>query len=86
MHVWIAAAWLVEPGHGVGGEHADRYVLRDVRFAIAGRAESDVVGDVVLMVVLAAASKVGWGGGVVVGICDDGEGEEGDVVFFGQAD
>ena len=79
MNVWIAATRFVQSDYGVCGEDADRDVLCYVCFTIArGRRPDFVNCEVILMVAEAL-----WRGGVVKGVRDNCEGEEGDVVFLG---
>lgn len=102
MHVWLRGAGFVDGGYCGGGEDYDGDVLRDCCFAVIvalGIIGGGFVECFIIIIVGAARERVvgecgckGCGGataaccsgGEVVG--DYGEGEEGDVVFFCEAD
>lgn len=94
MHVRLGALGLVDRGDGGGGEDDHGDVLRYGCFAVVagGRrgGEGAVVGGEGGAVRVVAQDGGGCDGGRgaigVEGICDDGEGEEGLVIFLCEAD
>lgn len=97
MHIWFSAAGFVDVGYGGRGEDGDGDGLGDCGLAVLGErrgggwsgAVCDGGGVVVcgILVVGVGGERLGVEGLVGLseggdGVCEDGEGEEGYVVFF----